>query len=312
MFSDRVKQLQDVSVEKVLFDIFKYPVTTKNIGHNDDLRNYVISVEDTYIVKIYGDKMRWKKETQNLIQLKESLYLTPQLIDFGMIDSNIGWIVMTLLPGKILKDKFDKMQRVVQQELCYKLGGLLADYHIKNKILQNEISIINNRPSMYTKKTYWQYVYDRYEYNKEKIVKKQYYGDDKIYQLTFNELEVWFKGNSESDNKMFSLCHNDFSLRNLLYNEIDNTYGLIDFELSFYAQVESDFSSILIDLVPMGLYQDFCNGYYSTNKSISMNKEEIRIYMMLKIIEICSWSYERANDYYTSSLDVLKNFLLKV
>lgn len=312
MFSERVKQLQELSVEKVMFDIFKYPVSTKNIGHNDDLRNYVINVEDTYIVKIYGDKVRWKRETQNLFQVKESFYLTPRLIDFGMVNDNIGWIVMTLVQGEILKDKFHKMQRLAQQELCYKIGSLLADFHIKNKISQNEISIISNSPSIYTKKTYWEYVYGQYEYNKEKIVNKQYYGDEKIYKITFNELELWFKENSESDNKMFSLCHNDFNLRNVLYNEIDNTYGLIDFELSFYAQVESDFSSILIDLIPMGLYQNFCNGYYNTNKNVSMNIEEIRIYMMLKIIEICSWSYERANDYYTSSLEVLKNFIHKL
>lgn len=312
MFSERVKQLQNVSVEKVLFDIFTYPVIAKNIGHSDDLRNYVISVDDTYIVKIYGDKVRWKREIQNLIQLKESSYLTPQLIDFGMVDSNIGWIVMNLVPGEILQSKYDKMQRAAQKELCYKIGSLLADFHIKNKISQNELSIISNQPSIYTKKTYLEYVYEKYQSNKQKIVKKQYYGDNKIYELTFNELELWFGENNESDNMMFSLCHNDFSLRNVLYNEIDNTYGLIDFELSYYAQVESDFSSILIDLIPMGLYKDFCNGYFNTNKTILMNTKEIRIYILLKIVEICSWSYERANDYYTSSLNVLKKFLLKL
>lgn len=104
----------------------------------------------------------------------------------------------------------------------------------------------------------------------------------------------------------YVLCHNDFSLRNILYDSTLDSYSLIDFESGTMGQHEADFARVLLDLIPQGYTEDFLNGYYEKNNMFVRNNKRIRMQLLYKIFEICSWSYERARSYYDDTLAVLR------
>lgn len=43
---DRVKQLKTASIEGLVQSIFKEPVMVKDLGHNDEMRNYVMKINE--------------------------------------------------------------------------------------------------------------------------------------------------------------------------------------------------------------------------------------------------------------------------
>ena len=102
------------------------------------------------------------------------------------------------------------------------------------------------------------------------------------------------------------LCHNDFSTRNILYQPA--SFGLIDFEMGCYAPRESDFARLAMELQKGGLFEAFLDGYYSGQAPVlKRNPETIRMFILIKTVEICSWAYSRANDYYHLAFDMLKS-----
>ena len=82
---------------------------------------------------------------------------------------------------------------------------------------------------------------------------------------------------------------------------------LIDFEQSEFAEVEKDFSRVLIELIPHHLEDKFIKGYAEFGMTYDM--EKVKIYLFLKIIEICSWSFEREREYFEDAFSVLASQL---
>lgn len=303
MFCDRVKQLQTVSIPNLVQEIFQSPVNTQNIGFHDDLRNYVIKVEDNYILKVYGDKIRWKRELENLTRIHKSDFKIPLLIDYGMANPENGWVLMGFLTGKEIEEYYKDMNQAKRSNLWYRLGELLANFHKNNITKSEDAHYFDNQTNKLLPISYWQFVVSRYMYNKKKIVEKNYYDEPSIYKAAFNDLEHCIM---DTDNN-YVLCHNDFSLRNILYDTALDTYSLIDFESGMLGQHEADFARVLLDLMPQGYADEFLNGYYKKNDIFVRDNKKIRIQLLYKIVEICSWSYERARSYYDNTFIVLKS-----
>lgn len=172
MFYDRVKQLQTVSVSDLVQEIFHSPVNTQNIGFYDDLRNYVIKVEDDYVLKIYGDKIRWKRELENLTRIHKSNFKIPLLIDYGMVNPQNGWVLMSFLTGKGIEEDYKSMNQDECSDFWYRLGGLLADFHMNNIIKSENVYYFDNHINKLSPISYRQFVISRYRYNKKKIEEK--------------------------------------------------------------------------------------------------------------------------------------------
>lgn len=115
-------------------------------------------------------------------------------------------------------------------------------------------------------------------------------------------------------NNEFRLTHNDFDGRNVLVDEIDGIYrikAIIDFEQSYPDNCENDLVNLYFKyFIENKEYEKyFIKGY-----SLYMNIEDkfyenLRLYSLAMVIEHCSWSYEKANDYYVKNINFLKQIL---
>lgn len=304
MHSDRVKHLQALDINQLLIDIFGRPVEKKDIGNHDDLRNFVCSIEDKYIFKAFSNKNGWKREVQNLVRATKSLFSLPEIIDFGMV-GNIGWIVMTVVNGENLAATYNNMPSIEKRQLWYTVGQLLANFHNNNAISSCEANFLSVKLHGAARKTYLEHVKELYFYHRGMIVDNDYYGNEEAYMSVFSVIEAWLAKNNGTDN-LLTLCHHDFSLRNILYDASLKKFGLIDFEMGFYTEAESDFTRLLLDLIPQGYDDDFFNGYFKESVIITRDDKNIYVYLLLKLVEICSWSFVRANDHYTDAFTLLR------
>lgn len=91
------------------------------------------------------------------------------------------------------------------------------------------------------------------------------------------------------------------------YDKEQNCYSLIDFEMGMYGLPESDFARVLLDLIPEKLSDSFLDGYYGKSCHIKKDIRIIRLFLLMKIVEICSWSYKRSPDYYVKTFHTLEN-----
>ena len=303
MVFDKVEQLKTVSIPMILEDIFQRPVNYLDVGHHEDLRNYVIKVDDRYILKVYGDNMRWRGELQNLLSIHKSKLRTPSLVDLGMVNQHNGWILMDLLPGEIMEVGYSKLSEGVRSETWRQLGQLLAEFHKCNTKKYPDMVIFDNQLS-YEPLLYWDFLKHSYMKNKSTIVKNNYYNKPETYGHIFETIELWLESESSRKQPLLVLCHNDFSTRNILVQE--NGFGLIDFEMSFYGQPEADFARLALDLKREELFESFLNGYYMSCDWLERDDSTINMYIYLKIIEICSWAFKRAPEYYAYAFDMLK------
>lgn len=303
MSFDRVNQLKTVSIPMILEGIFQKPVNYLDIGHHDDLRNYVVKVEDMYILKVYGDKMRWRGELESFLRIHQSELRTPSLVDFGMVNQHNGWILMNFLPGEIMDVGYSEMSHDVRSGAWKHLGELLAEFHMRNTMDYFDTKIFE-KESSYRPLLYWDFLKNSYMKNKSKIVKNHHYNEQETYGRAFEAIEQWFDSQRCRKQPLLVLCHNDFCTRNILIQE--RGYGLVDFEMGNYGQPEADFARLALDLKREKLFDSFLDGYYMSCDLFERDDITINMHIYLKIIEICSWAFKRSPEYYAYAFDMLK------
>lgn len=306
MFEDRVKQLKSVSIQELIQVIFKNPVEVEELGHQDDLRNFVLRIDHKFILKIYGDKERWQNEVQNLLRMRQSDFKVPRLIDYGMVNHYNGWTLMNVLPGEVMSESYQQLSLKEREEFWSEMGALLAKFHMANKTMYRDIVYFDKKSDAKSPMSYWEFIMGKYNRNKKKIEKKQYYGQLEAYQRAFAEIERGFTETRLSEVPLFVMCNRDFCIRNILYDKEQKNYGLIDFEMGFYGQPEADFARVLLDLIKEEMTEHFFNGYFETNHLMHRDNKTIRVNLLLKIIEICSWAFERSPQYYARTFEILK------
>ncbi|KOF57756.1 hypothetical protein AGR56_16065 [Clostridium sp. DMHC 10] len=110
------------------------------------------------------------------------------------------------------------------------------------------------------------------------------------------------------------LTHGDFDGRNILVTNANDKYkisAIIDFESCYPENCENDLVNLYFKYfwIINSMKKASLNGY---NKYMVIQSEfykKLKVYLIRLIIDHCSWSYIRANDYYTSNIDFLKRLL---
>lgn len=304
MALSRVEQLRTVSIPDLVMHIFRNEVTYIDMSHHEDLRNYVVKVDDNYVLKVYGDRERWKGEVENLIRIHPCEFSTPNLIDYGMVNLHNGWVLTNLLPGTIMEDEYYKLSLKEKEDTWHRLGELLYQFHAMNTVSYSDVIKYNVNPS-YSSAKYWNCIIAEYTNQKKRIVNNDFYGSKDKYLHAFTQIEDWFSEQEEKYRLPLVLCHNDFCKRNILCQT--HSFGLLDFEMGHYAPRESDFARLAMDLKQDHLFESFLYGYYyNQNYTIARNNKTIKMYILIKTVEICSWAYHRAPDYYQYAFDMFK------
>ena len=305
MALSRVEQLRTVSISDLIQNIFQRETPYIDMSHHKDPRNYVVIVDGKYVLKIYGDKDRWKGEVENLVRIHPAGFHIPHLIDYGMINPYNGWVLTNLLPGTIMEKEPQYLDSKEKKAVWYKLGERFFQFHNANTVNYKDAVVYSRKPP-FPGIMYWDSILLQYTEQKERITKNDFYGSENEYLKAFSQIEDWLTIQKKKDAVPLVMCHNDFSTRNILYQP--DSFGLIDFEMGCYAPRESDFAQLAMKLQKDGLFESFLDGYYSSRKPVlERNPKTIRMFILIKSVEICSWAYDRANDYYHLAFDMLKS-----
>ena len=236
--------------------------------------------------------------------MRKSDFLTPEFVDFGKTDE-VGWVVITYLEAKSLENIYGTISEKDKVSLWRTLGELLANFHKANQVKERDIYLTDSGEEVGLNRIdYYSGLKQNYLKDRDKIKKKDCYNQKTVFLKAFDKIENWFEHTDKGMNHVLCLCHNDFSIRNVMYDSKRKKYCLIDFESAYYAEPEFDFARVLLDLKPCHLDNCFLDGYYSGSERKN-DSEKTKIYLLLKIIEICSWSYERAREYFDQAFLML-------
>jgi tRNA A-37 threonylcarbamoyl transferase component Bud32 len=301
--------LADLNIEFFYRQLIKKDFTLKEIGHQALSRNKVYFIpESNQILKIYGEVRRWEREVAALNKLKEKDLSVPRLIDYGIHDDKFYWVLMTNVEGQVLNDIIDTFSKQEYFKILRDIGVYHAQYHKQCQVStfgdwDSKGNIINKYS------TYQEFIVNYHQQFIQEILEKDYH-DQNFFRLCFQVMDSLAYSISDCD--AFTICHNDFSPRNILVEKNNNTWritGLIDFERSFPADPEFDMTRLLLDLYFKDEKAYYLEGYSSENKLSKTFDDKIVYYLFTKCIHICSWSYKKDFKYYSNAKDMLKKLM---
>lgn len=279
------------------------PIGNHNIGRH---LVYKINTDSSeYVFKIYYIKGKRTREINSLDILKNSSIKVPHIISYGEYDEH-EWIMIEHIEGEVLEKLLPHIEEENRLSLFRELGETLGKIH----------SYMNFNYALGWDKTIDAINFKSYSIKKmeERIaeIEKQNLCDKK---LLFKAIDI-IRDNYEDIFRVteFRLTHNDFDGRNVLVEELDGIYKLkaiIDFEQSYPDNCDNDLANLyfkyFFDNKQYEKY--FLYGYSLYMKIDEEFYDKLKLYLMVMVIEHCSWSYEKANDYYIKNIEFLKRIL---
>ncbi|WP_425446934.1 aminoglycoside phosphotransferase family protein [Dethiothermospora halolimnae] len=280
------------------------------VGHHELGRHFVYRIEDSknkqYILKIYGKENRWCKEV-NALELLNGVILCPEVINKGILENGVEWILQEKISGVILEEIWDHLSNNNKIYIIEEIGEILGSIHSSYKYdyygycekleyrVDDKKGFISYRKSK-DKKIINNIL--KQELPHKEFLKKTYSAMIKYYRYL-------------NTNEYSCLCHHDFSARNIMVNRKENMWkvtGVIDFEHSYpndpYIDFTDLYQTIFIDEKPLEYY--FLRGYTKYMKLDRNHIEKVRYYLLNKGLFICSWTYDSIRDYYNEGMRLLK------
>lgn len=292
-----------VEINSILMDVFgESDLEYQVLGNIKLLRNIVIKIlKYNVILKIYGDKNRWKREIFALSLFEREEY-TPRLYDFGT-KKDIGWAVIPYVDGTLVKDQFTRSKRKEKKETLFKMGLFLRNIH-DNYIYKDKNIYVTYTPFKVIDSK--KFIYNNFKKNEKRISEAEFM--DKIFYDTFEKIEENYFKVVNSDISQITYCHNDYGIRNLIENK--KNYILIDFENGYFSERELDIANVLLDYYDNEEFKDCFLSGYEKDRTL-LNLEKINFYMLLKCIDICSWSKEKDFNYFSQAREVLEELICR-
>lgn len=280
-----------------------------NIGHKELERNNVYLIPNTdKVLKVYSDKRRWAAEVASLKFFTNKEVLIPQLIDYGIFEDRLCWVIMSRLEGITLLEMSNEIAPSQYKNIIYDMGHLLSNFHQINKI--NQFGEWDE--NMNSKRSWLTFADFETEKNRRRgnVLLSQNYPENNLFKLGYSKM-VNLEDSLSSVN-IFSLCHNDFSDRNILVDRSGNDIkivGIIDFELCYPSDPESDLTKMVLKNYFNKDINLFISGYRK-NLDLSEDFENKHKYYLISLcLEICSWARNNAYDFYKQAVDVLEQLV---
>lgn len=297
-----IKNIIDKSM-RLNEDFIIEPIGNHNIGRH--LVYKVITKDKNYIFKIYYIKGKSEREINSLNILRDSSIRIPKVMKYGDYD-NHEWVLMEYIDGEIFENILASVDENNKLFLFRELGealGKIHSYKTFNYALGWDRKIKTNDFKKYKIEKFEKRI-DEIK-NQNLLEKEMLFKAIDIIRENYDEI---FKAND------FRLTHNDFDGRNILVSKENGIYTLkavIDFEQSYPDNCENDLANLYFKyfIENKDYEKSFINGYSIYMKVDENFYKHLKIYLMLMIIEHCSWSYEKAKDYYIENIEFLKKIL---
>lgn len=285
----------------------EYGVEVKNyssVGHDHLKRNKVFIINNQLVLKIYGNFNNWQREIESLSLIKNSDFRVPNILDYGITLENELWLLMSKLPGNILSVVEENYDRLTLGALYYEIGCRQARFH-KCFSIEKIASLIKISSIYENCKSYFDYEKPK---NREvaKYVISKNYPEQNLFIKAFKRIK-YLESKIDGDFEI-SLCHNDFSGRNIIVEAIDHQLffsGLIDFELYKPSNIENDISKMIIKTYQKGFSKYYFEGYLSINDKVFSTKYRKEYYLLAACFDICRWARTIDRAYYDEALEII-------
>lgn len=266
------------------------------LGNPEFLRNEVLFIKDLNIVlKIYGSELRWRREI-NALSMFQKEYFSPKLISFGMYEE-YGWAAISYLNGESLIGILDNSTVNQKKNILFNLGVFLCSIHDNTKVSEGSECVLCEKIEMVKSH---QYTYGKYLNNKEKILRESL--ASRHFEKSFDFIEQTFWKTVEDKEGYLTYFHNDFGARNIIWN--NEKFYLIDYESGYFLYREFDLANIYFEYYDTPkLIDAFLGGYCS--KGYHVNYRKVVLALLLKCIDICSWSKKFDKRYYDKAEMIL-------
>lgn len=284
-------------------DFIIEPIGNHNIGRH--LVYKIITKDKNYIFKIYYIEGKRKRELNSLKVLNSSDVRVPGIIKYGEYD-NHEWILMEYIDGEVFENILPNIDNNNKLFLFRELGEALGKIH-SYKTFNYALVWDRKIKSNYFKK----YKIEKFE-KRVKEIKEQNLPER---EMLFKAIDIIRENYDEIfKEKDFRLTHNDFDGRNILVSKENGIYtikAVIDFEQSYPDNCENDLANLYFKyfMDNKDYEKFFIDGYSIYMKINEVFYKHLKIYLMLMIIEHCSWSYDKARDYYIENIEFLKKIL---
>lgn len=284
----------------------KFTITA--VGNHSIGRHLVYKIDtgnSKYIFKIYYIKGKRIREINLLKALQNSSVRVPKVIKYGEYNGH-DWMISEYIDGVVLEGIFLNLDKENILSIFKELGESLGKIHS-----HMVFDYAANWDEKIKADNFKNYKIKKFE-ERIKEIENQDLPDK---NLLFKAVAIIKENYKELFSlTKFRLTHNDFDGRNVLVEEKSGIYrvkAIIDFEQSYPDNCENDLANLYFKyFIENKEYEKFFMDGYSLYMKIDEDfHHKLKYYLMLMAIEHCSWSYEKANDYYSENIEFLKKIL---
>lgn len=281
------------------------------IGNHNLQRHLVYKLScgsKKYVIKLYYKKNRWNREVASLKLFANTEVLVPKIVDYGIFDNVLEWLVYDFIEGELLTQVHEKLSLDNLKDIYYEMGRQLGIIHC-HKEFDFFGSMDENGRSIQDFVTYREYFEDLMN----RILSELYSFEHQNLTLlkeAENRLKSMYSILDEVSKA--TLCHNDFSPRNILVSEIDDKYylkAIIDFEQSIPIDIDKELVQVYLPLIENDkvLAERFKSGYEEFGR-INLSKLDLKrdFYNLHMGLGICAWAKEVNYEYYLEGMKILE------
>ena len=281
------------------------------IGNHNLQRHLVYKLSSgskKYVIKLYYKKNRWNREVASLKLFANTEVLVPKIVDYGIFDNGLEWLVYDFIEGELLTQVHEKLSLDNLKDIYYEMGRQLGIIHCHREF-DFFGSMDENDMSIQGFVTYREYFEDLMN----RILSELYSFEHQNLTLlkeAENRLKSMYSILDEVSKA--TLCHNDFSPRNILVSEIDDKYylkAIIDFEQSIPIDIDKELVQVYLPLIENDkvLAERFKSGYEEFGR-INLSKLDLKrdFYNLHMGLGICAWAKEVNYEYYLEGMKILE------
>lgn len=278
------RRFMEDKIRKIIENVYKIEA----IGNHHLKRHHVYKVStdsQDFIVKFYGVSNRYQNELYALRLLENSQLPTPTVIDHGILDGH-EYTVMSYLEGEPM-DRLD-LRESEKHHIYIQAGMYLKEIH--NTSHQLDYGRVSS-DKFDTFDAYFKYEVSRIVSN----LRKFDHPNPEVIKRGVEAIE-----NVKVTSTKRTLCHMDFSERNILIHE-GKISGIIDFEHAIIADVLWDMAYVTSKIQG----EDLEHLYEGYGRSF----DGMEVYKLLYGLGICSWSLPVDREYYEEGIKLIKENL---
>lgn len=281
------------------------------IGNHNLKRHLVYKLScgnKNYVIKLYYKKNRWNREVASLKIFTNSNVLTPKIIDYGIFENGLEWMICDFIEGQLLSHASKDIPLDNLKKIYRDMGRQLGMMH-NHKEFNFYGGMNESGKSIQEFNTYRDYFED--------LINREL---PALYSFEHENLELI----KQAENKLKSmyslldevhkptLCHNDFGPRNIIVSENNGIFylkAIIDFEQSVSIDKDKELVQVYFPLIENNgeLAESFKLGY-EEYEDIDLSKLSLKknFYNLHRGLGICAWAKEVDYDYYLEGIKLLE------